>query len=818
MRILKFGGSSVGTPERILRVVEIVRSEAEKHGQLCVVASAFQNVTDQLVEICRRALAHDGHYEAMLRTLEIRHMECVARLLSSPKSTDVAEWVSRLFSELRELAHGVYLLRELTPRTLDYAMSFGEQLSCHILAEVLNEHRLPATYVDSRWLVITDLTYGSARVNFDLTNWNILSTFRDRTDVPVVTGFIGAGKQQETTTLGRGGSDYTAAILGAALDAEEIQIWTDVDGVMTADPRKVKNAFSLESITYEEAMELSHFGAKVIHPPTMLPAMNKGINLRILNTFHPEFPGTLITAKKVVSEKTVKGIASIDDVCLISVRGIGIIRSIGMAGRIFSALAKRAIDVILITQSSSEQSVCFAVLPAQRFDAKEAIELEFRLELLAGEIMDITLEDDYSVIAVVGEETRNIPGIAGKVFQALGKNGINIRAIAQGASELNVTFAVKRSSETKALNALHDNLFLSRFKTVHLFVVGTGLVAGALLDLLHDQGEYARDALHINIKVVGLTNRRRMLFNQDGMGLSDWRRMLQETGEPANLGRFMDRVRAMNLANSILVDCTGVQDVVNCYIPLFESSISIVTSSKLANTCSLDFYHRLRGAMRKFNAQFRYSTNVGAALPILDSLRSILNNGDTIHRIEGILSGTLSLIFNELHRGVPFSEAVRSAKMQGFTEPDPRIDLRGIDAGRKLLILAREAGIPLEFDDVEIDSLVPPHLDGNGSVEEFLDGVKSVDAHYAESSRQAAERGSRLMYVAQYSANGAKIGVQEIPATHPFFSLTGNDNIVALTTSSLYERPLVLRGGGAGARRTASGLLTDILNVGHGMS
>jgi bifunctional aspartokinase / homoserine dehydrogenase 1 len=818
MRILKFGGSSVGTPERILRAVSIIRTEAEKHGPVCVVASAFQNVTDQLIEVSRQALAHDPRYEDLLRTLEIRHMETVARLLSSPKSTEIAEWVSRLFAELRDLVHGVFLLRELTPRTLDYAMSFGEQLSCRILAEVLNEHGLPATYVDSRTLITTDLTYGSARVNFDLTNWNILNAFRDRKDIPVVTGFIGAGKHQETTTLGRGGSDYTAAILGAAVDAEEIQIWTDVDGVMTADPRKVKNAFSLDTITYEEAMELSHFGAKVIHPPTMLPAMNKGINLRILNTFHPEFRGTMITAKKVVSDKTVKGIASIDNVCLISVRGIGIIRSIGIAGRIFGALAKREIDIILITQSSSEQSVCFAVLPHQRFEAREAVELEFRLELLAGEIMDITLEDDYSVIAVVGEETRNIPGIAGKVFQALGKNGINIRAIAQGASELNVTFAVKRSSETKALNALHDNLFLSRFKTVHLFVVGTGLVAGALLDLLCDQGAYARDILHFNMKVVGLTNRSRMLFNQDGMALSGWRNTLRETGEQADLGTFVERVRAMNLANSIVVDCTGAPEVVDHYISLFESSISIVTSSKLANTGPLAFYHGLRAAIRKFNAQFRYSTNVGAALPILDSLRSILNNGDTIHRIEGILSGTLSLIFNELHRGVPFSEAVRSARAQGFTEPDPRVDLRGIDTGRKLLILAREAGIPLELDAVTIESLVPPQLDANGSVEEFLAGIQTVDAHYAEASRRAAERGGRLMYVAQYSAEGARIGVQEIPSTHPFFSLTGNDNIVALTTSSLYERPLVLRGGGAGAGRTASGLLTDILHVAHGMS
>ncbi len=818
MRILKFGGSSLGTPDRILRVVSIIREAREKYGPLCIVASAFQHVTDQLVEVCNRALSHDPHYEDMLRMLEIRHMESVARLLSSPKSTEIAEWVSRLFAELRDLVHGIFLLRELTPRTLDYAMSFGEQLSCRILAEVLHGQGLHATYVDSRTLITTDLAYGSARVNFDLTNWNILNSFRDRADIPVVTGFIAAGKLQETTTLGRGGSDYTAAILGAALDAEEIQIWTDVDGVMTADPRKVKNAFSLDTITYEEAMELSHFGAKVIHPPTMLPAMNKGINLRILNTFHPDFPGTLITAKKVLSERTVKGIASIDNVCLINVRGIGIIRSIGIAGRIFSALAKREIDVILITQSSSEQSVCFAVLPHQRLDAREAIELEFRLELLAGEIMDITLEDDYSVIAVVGEETRNIPGIAGKVFQALGKNGINLRAIAQGASELNVTFVVKRSSEAKALNALHDNLFLSRFKTVHLFVIGTGLVAGALLDLLRDQGIYARDTLHINMKVVGLTNRRRMLFNQDGMELSDWRQTLQDKGEQADLGAFMDRVRDLNLANSIVVDCTGAQEVVDHYVSLFESSISIVTSSKLANTCSLEFYHQLRATMRKFNAQFRYGTNVGAALPILDSLRSILNNGDTIHRIEGVLSGTLSLIFNEIHRGMSFSEAVRSARAQGFTEPDPRIDLRGIDAGRKLLILAREAGIPLEFNAVAIESLVPPQLDRDGSVEDFLDGIRSADAQYAEASRRAAERGGRLMYIAQYSAEGARIGVQEIPATHPFFSLTGNDNIVALTTSSLYERPLVLRGGGAGAGRTASGLLTDILHVAHGMS
>ena len=818
MLILKFGGTSLASPDTIPSVAGIIREAHRRHGAVCVVASAFSNVTNQLIEVCNRALMRDSAWGSALAAIEDRHLDAVRLLVPGAAGGELSLQVREACGEIRELALGIARLRELTPRTLDAVMSYGERLSARILAAALSAGGLGAAAVDSRLLIKTDLSYGAARVNFDLTNWNILNWFKDRAEIQVVTGFVASGKNSETTTLGRGGSDYTAAILGAALDAREVQIWTDVDGVMTADPSKVAHAFSLESITYEEAMELSHFGAKVIHFPTMLPAMNKGIDIRILNTFHPSFPGTLITTRRVVSDKSVKGIASLDSVCLISVKGIGMMRATGIAGRIFSALAAQEIDVILITQSSSEHSVCFAVHPVHRARAREAIELEFRLELMAGEIAGITVEDDQAVLAVVGEETRNVPGIAGKVFQALGKNGINIRAIAQGASELNLTFVVRRADEAKALNALHDNLFLSRYKTVHLFVIGTGLVGSALLDLIRDQCAFARETYHVNMKVVGITNRRKMIVDAQGIDPACWREMQQNAGDPADLGSFMGQLTAQNLANSMMIDCTASREVANHYLVLAEASISIVAASKIANTLSQDFYRQLRAAMRKFNAQFRYSTNVGAALPILESIKSIVNNGDRIVRIEGVLSGTLSAVFNDLHDGARFSEAVRTARARGFTEPDPRTDLSGMDMARKLLILVRESGLELELEQIVVESLVPPELDGGLSPGEFLEALPGLDARIRERVFAAHEHGARPMYIASFAGEGARVGIQDLEPSHPFYGLTGNDNIVALTTDSLYERPLVLRGGGAGAGRTASGLFTDILQVAHGMS
>ena len=816
MIVMKFGGTSVGTPERIASVAGIIQAATQRHDGVCVVASAFAGVTDQLIELSRTALARSNTHDDSLAALESRHLAAVDALLTGAHRTGVRDWVISQVRDLREIVHGIYLLRELTPRTLDAVMSVGERLSCRILAETLTARAIPATFVDSREIIKTDLTFNAARVNFDLTNWKIMHWFSTHTGVQVVTGFVASGRHNETTTLGRGGSDYTAAILGAAIDASEIQIWTDVDGVMTADPRKVPDAFALECITYEEAMELSHFGARVIHPPTMLPAMNKGIDLRILNTLRPDCPGTLVSARRVLSDRTVKGIASLDSIALISVRGIGMMRATGIAGRIFSALAKAEIDVVLITQSSSEHSVCCAILPVYRERAREAIELEFRLELLAGEITEVLVEEDFSVIAVVGEETRDVPGIAGKVFQALGKNGINIRAIAQGASELNVTFVVKQSAEVKALNALHDNLFLSSTKTVHAFVIGTGLVGGALLDLLREQAVYARDQLHVNLHVNGVLNTRRMLLDMNGIDLTGWRDRLA-AARPANLGSFVDEVRGMNLANSIVIDCSGVEIVVDRYVPLFESSIAVLTSSKLANARSFTFYQQIRALVRKHNTQFRYSTNVGAALPIIDSLQAIMNSGDRVLRIEGVLSGTLSYLFNALADDMPFSEAVRKAKQRGFTEPDPRIDLGGVDVARKLLILAREAGIPLEMDEISIESLVLPDMMEEDSAT-FLTRLPELDQAIGRRQESAHARGARLLYIARFDEGRATVGVEEIPASHPFFTLTGSDNIVALTTRALYQEPLVLRGSGAGALRTASGLFTDILRTAHGMS
>ncbi len=816
MKVMKFGGTSVGTAERIQAVVKIVVEERAKSDGLVVVSSAMQGVTDQFIDVCKRAHRGDRSFENVLNEMEERHVKVADLLFSSRAGSRSHRFIWQAFKELREFVHGIWILGELTSRTQDYVMSHGEQLACTMIAEALANAGLAAEYVDSRTLIRTDLTYGSATVNFDLTNWNILNHFKHRSTLPVITGFIACGPDNETTTLGRGGSDYTASIVGAALDATEIEIWTDVDGVMTADPRKVASAFPLEALTFEEAMELSHFGAKVIHPPTMLPALKKRIPIRIRNTFHPAFTGTRISERSSgEAGSPVKGIACIDRMSLLKVTGEGILRTAGIASRVFGALARKNIEVTLVTQSSSEHSMCLAIASEHIRTARETLELEFRVESHQGQISAIAVENDCSVIAVVGERVQNIPGVTGKVFAALGRNGITPRAIAHGSSERNLTLAVRQPDLVKAMNALHDHLFLSRHKTLNLFLVGPGLVGKALLDLLQEQAEYASAVLRTRFILAGLSNSKAMVFDEKGINLLHWRDLLADSKRAANLDEFTGTVRQFNAANSIFIDCTGTEDAVRQYLPLLGASVSVITSSKIANTQDYGFYRQLRSTARENGTQFRYSTNVGTALPIIDSIKSIIHNGDSIERIEAVLSGSLSFISNSVNAGKSFEDAVREARALGYTEPDPRTDLGGTDVARKLMILVREAGHALEMSDLVVEPYMPEEFFSGSD----LDGaLREASGVVAARVAGAKSRGAALMYTARYADGKARAGLEEIPAGHPFYHLSGNDNIVSLTTRTLYRQPLVIRGGGAGARLTAAGLFNDIVHVSQSMS
>ncbi|MCX6135582.1 MAG: bifunctional aspartate kinase/homoserine dehydrogenase I [Ignavibacteriales bacterium] len=816
MRVLKFGGSSVADSERIKAVIDIVIGSQKAHGQLAIVASALHGVTNRLIEAGQRAYRGDKSYEELLSALQERHRRVVNDLLGTQADLRAHRFITQSFQELSEFIHGIWILGEITNRTLDFVMSYGEQLSCVIIAEALVQRGVPANYVDSRTLIQTDLNYGAAQVNFDLTNWNLLNHFKSRTDIQVITGFIARGPENETTTLGRGGSDYTASIIGAALDAEEIEIWTDVDGVLTADPRRVSEAYSLESLTFEEALELSHFGAKVIHPPTMLPALHKRIPIRIRNSFNPSFKGTLICERpSAETESPVKGIACMDRVSLLKVTGEGIMRTIGIASRIFAALARKEIEVTMVTQSSSEHSICLAITSEHIRTAREVVELEFRVEVHHGQISAITVENDCSIIAIVGDRVQNIPGVTGKIFDALGRNGITLRAIAHGSSDRNLTLVLKQSDLQKAMNALHDHLFLSRQKTLNLFLLGPGLVGSALLELLKDQEDFARTSLRTRFRLVGIANSRQMLFNENGIDLCHWRTLLSSSALASSLSEFTAKVRTLNAANSIVIDCTGGEPAVRQYLDLLQSSVSVITSSKVANTLSNEFYRQLRSTSSRHGAEFRYSTNVGAALPIVESIKSIIQTGDSIERIEAVLSGTLSYIFSCLNAGRSFSDAVQDAQKRGYTEPDPRTDLGGIDVARKLLILVRESGYAMEMDDITMEPYLPQEV-FNGT--DLPAALRKADAILEKQKAAAQNLGRKLVFIARFEGGRARVGVEEIGSDHPFYHLSGNDNIVSLTTRILYRQPLVVRGGGAGAQLTASGLFNDIVHVSHSMN
>ncbi len=818
MRVLKFGGSSVGTPERISSVIDILSEYRQRKIRFAVVSSAFQGVTDGLIAVSKKAVNRDETYRKGFANLKELHLHAVDILVHDKNADELKSKVNLLLNELEEILHGIFLVKELTLRTLDFVMSFGERLSCTIIAGAMNERGIDSESLDSRTIIKTDDNFGNAKVNFELTDKNISEHFAKHKKIQIVTGFIGSTDKGETTTLGRGGSDYSASIIGAALNAEEIEIWTDVDGILTADPRKVSDSYSLNAVTYEEAMEMSHFGAKVIHPPTMKPALIKKIPIRIKNTFNPSFEGTLIAESEQETSFSVKGISSIDDITLLRITGSGMVGVVGVASRIFGALARASVNVILITQASSEHSVCFAVLPQHGKQSKKIIEEEFKWEIRDGMIDEVIVEPDVSIIAVVGENMRHTPGISGKVFRALGKNGINIVAIAQGSSELNISLVIPKADLKKALNVLHNSLFLSKRKVLNLFLVGPGLVGSALLRLLIDRNVYVSDKLHTNIKVAGLLNRKKMFFDEKGIDLKSWEASLGNAKETSNLEKFVERMKEMNLPNSILVDCTATGNVVKHYLEVLNSSISIVTPNKIANTQGYDQFIALKEAASKKNVQFRYGTNVGSALPVISTLKDIIANGDEVIKIEGIFSGTLSFIFNTLKEKDSFSEVVKLAKERGYTEPDPRDDLSGLDMARKLLILIRESGFQFELKDIEIEKLISRESEKAKSIDEFFERLRKDDGRIIQRKKNAAARNCMLSYIARYENGKARLAIEEIDKNHPFSNLTNSENIVAFTTKNYWRNPLIIRGQGAGADFTATGILSDILRISNYLS
>lgn len=815
-RILKFGGSSVGTPERILQIVTLVTDIARYPTGTVpgVVVSAFGGTTDGLIRLATQAAAGDKTFEADLKKIEKRHRDALEQILPpTARSTPIAS-LKVMFNELADLLQGVLLVRECSNRTLDHIMSFGERLSAFVVAEAFLARGTSAEVLDAREVVRTNEQFGSALIERDITYSSIQKYFSNRSCLQIITGFIGSTDQGATTTLGRGGSDLTASIIGAALNVGEIEIWTDVDGMLTADPRKVSKAFPIPEITFEEAMELCHFGAKVLYPPTMQPAIDAHIPLVIKNTMNPSSGGTRIVETTVEHTYPITGISSISSIALIRLQGGGMVGVAGTAMRLFRALANANINVILITQASSEHTICCAIDPSLSQLAIAAVGQEFELEIKAGRIDPLHVENDLSIISVVGERMRQTPGMSGRIFTALGSNGVNVVAVAQGSSELNISAVVHRSDEVKALNAIHDDFFISRTKTVNLWIIGTGLIGSTLLKQLSEQHDSLRENLGLDLRLRGMANSRHMRLSSYDESANGIDPTMPSDAPPFEATEFIADIKTANLPHSVFVDCTASDTIPGHYPELLASSIPVVTPNKRGFSGSLDLYKRLQSAASFRRTPILHETCVGAALPILGTLRDLVRSGDRITSIEAVLSGTLSFIWNAMASGAPFSEAVLEAKKRGYTEPDPRDDLSGMDVARKVLILARDAGLTLEFDDIQISPMLPAETQG-WSLEEFLTKLPTLDPYFDAKLEEAKNQSQRLFFAANIDCEHrqASIGVRAVGADHPFCALKGADNIVAFRSHRYAEQPLVIKGPGAGAEVTAAGVFADIIRI-----
>ncbi len=814
-KVLKFGGTSVGTSASIREVVDIIAEYKSKNIHVAVVCSAMSGVTNKLLSMGQKASENDEKYLEILKEIETLHFRTIKDLLEIKYQSHTLASVKKMLNELEDLMHGVYLLKELSLRTTDLLLSFGERLSCYIVESFASQQGLQTELLDTRDMIKTDDLFGKARVDMDVTEKNIREYFANHPKIQIVTGFISSTDKGETTTLGRGGSDYTASILGAALDTDEIEIWTDVDGVLTTDPRQVKKAFSLLRMTYEEAMEMSHFGAKVIYPPTLQPAFQKRIPLRIRNTFNRAFPGTLVSSEADTENFLVKGISSIEDISLINFQGSGMVGVAGVSSRLFGVMAANNISLILITQASSEHSICFAIDPKDGKSAKKVIEDEFSREIESGKIDSVQVETQMSIVAIIGENMAHTPGISGKLFNALGKNGINVAAIAQGSSERNVSIVISKKDIGKTLNTIHEAFFLSDVKTLNAFIIGVGLIGSTLIKQIARQNAELATNHDLKINIVGLANSRKMLFMEDGIPLDNWKELLLETGEPSSIPAFIEEMTVLNLSNSVFVDCTSNQQVVEGYAEILSNAISIATPNKLASSGDITLFRKLKTLAAKNGVQFLYETNVGAGLPVISTLKDLRISGDRIRKIEGVLSGTLSYIFNTYDGNMPFSKLVQSAMEKGYTEPDPREDLGGQDVARKILILAREVGHDLCIDDVIVKGILPVECLEAATVADFFKSLEKYDSQFSKVYQEAVAQGRILRFIARMENGKVSAGLEGVNDKSPFYSLDGSDNMISFTTDRYHDRPLVIRGPGAGAEVTAAGVFAEIISISH---
>lgn len=810
MLVLKFGGTSVGSAESIEKVITIVR-ERLNEGKLLVVVSAMAGTTDALLECGKLAAAGDEAYREKLQEIEQRHISTVKELIPVQQQSALLSMVKKMCNEIEDLCNGIFLLNELSVRTIDKLLSYGELLSSQMITAALVGRGTEAKWVDSREIVKTNSEFGNATVDYTITNENIQSLVKTGDKLFIIPGFVASDAKNITTTLGRGGSDFTAAIFAAAVNAGSLEIWTDVSGMMTADPRWVANAKIISSISYQEAMELSHFGAKVIYPPTIQPVLSKNIPVWIKNTFAKDEHGTVIKDDAESDGNIIRGISSINNIALLSLEGSGMVGVPGFSKRLFESLSGASINVILITQGSSEHSICVGVDAVNAEKAKQVIDQAFTGEITMLRVEPLIVEKDLSIVALVGDHMKSHPGISGKMFGALGKNGINVRAIAQGSSERNISAVVSTADVRKAINVLHEEFFETSYKQINIFIAGSGNVGSKLIRQLHQQQMFLRDHLRLQVRVVGITNSKMCVIKNEGIDLSNWEKVLAD-GNSSDIGQFVGEIIEKNLRNSIFVDVTASDKVAEVYERLLQKTISVVACNKIACSSVYARYRKLKELSNEFNASFLFETNVGAGLPVIGTLTDLIRSGDNVQSIEAVLSGTLNFVFNNYDGKRLFADVVQQAQDEGYTEPDPRLDLSGKDVMRKIMILARETGEKIEMEDIENNSFMPDSC-MQGSVENFYAEMRKHEDHFKKLYDAAATKGQKLKFVARYDNNKASVGLQHISSEQDLYHLYGKDNVVLFYTDRYKEQPLVVKGAGAGAEVTASGVFADIMRA-----